>query len=114
MGLIQNLIRRMREKKEREKDFESDQHIAERYAEKKLSANERELIAFREQARQRRIKAELSLYRKRMRDDIWQGKKGNPAYAPNVVAGHKNLFNGKMDLLNDRGFLKQPNMFARK
>lgn len=113
MGLLQNIIRKIREGKEEEKDEERRQHILERLEQKKLSANERELNWYRERDRQEQIKKILEAYRKRTQDNLWSGKLGNPAYTPNIVKQKRAIFNHKASLLNNHNLFKHSNIFKR-
>ena len=96
MGWIQEKIKEWRNQKKdsySERDaYSQARQIENDYANKQLTSNERELRRYREEARQKRIKRELDYYRKRENDSVWRGRKGNPAYAKNVVAKHKKLF----------------------
>ena len=102
MGLMQDLIRKARGKKEEKQDYERHRHIEENYSEKKMNSNERELLEWREKERQIMIKRELEDFRKRENEEVWSGKKGNPLYAKNVVAGQKNLFDGSNNLFSKK------------
>ena len=92
MGIIQNLIKSWKEKKEEKKRMENLQKWQEQIDTKKLNANERELMRFKEEQRQERIKAELGKFRKARMNKIWRGKTFNPVYAPNIIKDDKNLF----------------------
>lgn len=92
MPLIQNLLRRLKEKKAMRQEFEDGQRIVEKYEEKKLGSDERELRRFQEHERQIAVKAALKRYREREQHEIWSGQVGNPLYAEDVVKGQKNLF----------------------
>lgn len=94
MGLIQDTIRKIKERKENQEGYARQKHIEESFAEKKKSSNERELERFREEYRQKRIKREVERLRKIENDKTWSGKTGNPVYAKNVIAGQKKIFSG--------------------
>ena len=95
MGLIQDYIQRMRDRKRQKEQYAEQQHMAEGFEVKKMNSNERELLRYQEEDRQKRIKAALEHHRKIENDKVWSGQEANPAFAPNVVAGQKNLFGGK-------------------
>ena len=65
---------------------------------RKMSNNERALVKFQEQDRQERIKHLLKRYEKRERDEMWRGKKFNPAFAPNIMKDNDNIFKGQKKL----------------
>jgi len=120
MGIIQNLLAKVRKKKEQQEDYVRQQRIEEDYARKKLNSNERELQRFKEEARQQRVKAELQRHRKNRNDEIWRGKKGNPLYArnitkaPDVINGHelfknnKNIFSHQKNVIKRKGKYSNP------
>ena len=108
MGLIQNLLKKWKEKKEEKKDMENQQRWQEGFEMRKLSANERELMRFQEEERQKRIKAALEKFRKIKQDKIWRGKDGNPLYAENIIKDDKNQLLGGKNL-----FFKKTGLFSR-
>lgn len=115
MGLIQDAIRKWRNKKAEKEDYEREQRIMEGYEQRKLSADERELIRWEEQERQKRIKAALKSFRERENEEVWSGKKGNPVFTPNVIAGQKELFKGDENLfMKKSNFFDQPDLFFGK
>lgn len=115
MGLIQDYLRKLREKKEDKNSYAEEQNVREDFERKKINSNERELMRFREEERQKRIKNTLARYKKKENDKIWRGREANPAYAGNVVAGHKKLFNGKNNIKEADDFFKgQKDLFKVK
>ena len=92
MGLIQNLVSGWKDKKEEKKRMEQISRWEEGIEERKMSNNERALMKFQEEDRQERIKHMLKKFQNRERDEMWRGKKFNPAFAPNIVKDDKNLF----------------------
>ena len=114
MGLIQDYLRRMRERKARRQNFEGDQYVSENFQEKKMSANERELLRYQAEEREKRIKQMLEHKKKVENDKIWRGQEANPAYAPNVIAHQKKLFLGGNMFSHVPDVVKQPNIFHRK
>jgi len=105
MGLLQNAIRKWKAKKEEKSDYERKQRVIEHFSEKKMSANERELIRFKKEEREEQIKVDLNNYRKKKQDEIWRGKKGNPIHTPNVTIGGKDMFKNEQNL-----FLKKSDL----
>jgi len=102
MGIIQNIIRKVKEKKAEKEQYENRQKIIEGYETRKLDSNERELLRYREEARKARIKKELETIRKRKNDELWSGHLGNPVDAPNVTANHKEIFKNGEKLFKDK------------
>lgn len=100
MGIIQDYIRRMRERKQKVQGYTEDQEVVEGFHAKKMSSNERELLRYQEEERERRITAQLKAVRKKENDEIWSGRKGNPVYAGNVVANQKKLFSSKKSMFS--------------
>jgi len=109
MGLLQEWIRKKREQKEAGKEFERRQNIQDNFEQKKLSANERELMKWKEKERQIQIKAELEAYRKIENNEIWSGRKSNPLAAPNITSGDKDLFKN-----NENIFAKKSELFNQQ
>ena len=114
MGLIQDYIRRLREKKAQREGFESEQHMVEGFEQKKLTANERELMRYQEEERQKRIKFMLERKRKQENNRVWRGQQANPVYTKNVIAGHKKLFGETNMFAGVPNVVTQPNLFNRK
>jgi len=110
MGLIQDAIRNIKQKKADKESYERGEYVKEDYAKKKLSSNERELVRTFEEERQRKIKAELDIIHKQENERVWSGKLHNPISAPNVVAGQKNLFAGRNMFSNCPSAVHQPNV----
>lgn len=112
MGLIQDWLRSIREKKAEKKRMENMHRWEERYEEKKLSSDERELMRFREEERQKLIKSALAKHRKKMNNDIWEGKMGNPLYTKNVISHQKEIFKNSPNIFAHKSNLfNQPSMF---
>jgi len=108
MGLIQNALKKWRERKEDMQDYERERKFKRNVEMKDLSSDERELMRFHSEEREKQIKATLKKYRERSNEEIWSGKKGNPVYAENVVAGQKDLFKGEQNL-----FMNKPSLFSK-
>lgn len=108
MGIVQNLIRKWKDKKEEKEDYEREQRMMEKFEARKMGSDERELKRFHEEDRKKMIKKELARRRKIMNDDVWRGKKGNPVYTDNVINGQEELFNGSQNM-----FLKKSGLFNR-
>jgi len=108
MGLIQDFLKKRKDRVGERKDYERSSRIPEQIEAKKLSSNERELMIWKEKERQNRIKVELEKFKKKENDEIWSGQKGNPISSPNVTNNHKQLFN------HDNMFAHQKNMFNER
>jgi len=113
MGVIQDWIARVRAKKVQKEDYEEGKRIAERYEEKKLNSNERELAQYQEEVRQKKVKALLDKFRKEKQHKIWHDRETNPIYAENIMRDDKNLFKEKNIFTGrDDLFLKNKNIFV--
>ena len=113
MGIIQNFLKQRKERKEEEEGFKRTQHIQERFEEKKLSSNERELRRWLEEERQKRIKAALEKFRKRENDEIWGGRRGNSLSAPNITKNHKQLFTAENTIGKPSSKIIKKNLFFK-
>ena len=119
MGLIQDQIRKFRDKKRYKNEYAQQRNVEEDYAEKKLNSNERELNRYREEERQKRIKQILERYRKIENDRVWRGQQGNPLYAKDVVKDQKKLFtSGNMfsrtpSVVKGKNVIKCRNIFCK-
>ena len=71
MGILKEFVRRLKEKKEREQQYSEDIGIQKRVAEKQKNANERELESYYEEMRQKRIKNQLSKFKKQKTQEMW-------------------------------------------
>ena len=95
MGLIQEWLHKLKEKKREREDFERQSRMQEGYHERKKSANERLLERYQEEARQRKIKEIVEKIKKQEERKVWSGRMNNAIYAKNVIRNHKNIFKGK-------------------
>jgi len=117
MGIIKDYIQRMRERKDKVAGYGEEQNIVEGFHARKLSSDERELLRYQREERERRITAQLKALRKKENDDIWSGRKGNPVNADNVIAnqkklfGAKNMFAGKDNAYKNENVTKCKNLF---
>jgi len=114
MGLLQNMLSKIKEKKEALSDYETEMKIKEIAERKRLSSDERELMRFYEEDRQRAIKQALKERRKKMIRDIWEGKKGNPVNAPNILLNHKSILKQPNIFGNAQSIFNQPDLFFKK
>ena len=99
---IRAFMERLKENKNKYKAYEEEMRIAEKYEERKLSSNERELQRFMKEKREDSIKKELEEWRKKKQKD--------------TDFGHQILKTGNMfePKKNDSTILKQKNMFANE
>ena len=98
MGLIQNFIKGMKEKKEKLNDISTDEKIHEKLEQRKLSANERELNGHLEERRQEAIKRALIKIRKQKSNEFWHKD----------VISQKDLFTNKKNI-----FKNQKKLFSK-
>jgi len=110
MGLLQNYLRKIRDKKDSKKDFEWQRHVEDDFEERKKNSDERELERFNEEDRKKAIKHALEKRRQQMNDEIWSGRTGNPVFAPNVTNEHKQLFSGRNDFAKVPSITDIPNI----
>jgi len=117
MGLekIKALLNKAKAKKEEKKHIEDMGRFHERIEAKKLSANERELMKYKEEERQEQLKKMLKKYRDKERNDTWSGKKFNPIHTPNIMKNDDNLFKGNKNIfVNKTNLFNQPDLFFKK
>lgn len=114
MGLIQDLIRKIKDRREEKDSYARGRFIESDFEHRKLSSDERELMRFREEDRKKRIKAELERRRKQENEKVWSGRHGNPINAPNVNVGHKKLFSGGNMFSNCPNCIKQETIIGRE
>ena len=101
MGLIQDALRKLREKKEQKEAYAREQGIVEEFHEKRKSANERELERWHEENRQENINRMVERLRSKRQKELWSGQWHNPLNAENIIK-------------NDRKQLKNVNTFLHK
>jgi mevalonate pyrophosphate decarboxylase len=103
MGLLQDWIRKRKEKKERETEMEQELTARHNIEQKKLSSDERELNSYVEEDRKKGIKTMLDKYRKRKMNDFWHRD----------VISQKNLFHKEKSILKQKDIIKQKNLFCK-
>ena len=117
MGIIRDYIEKMRERKRQKEQYAEQQQMVQGFQAKQMNSNERELLRYQEEDRQRQIKAALEARKKADNEKIWSGQYANPAFAPNVIQGQKNLFNGgnmfahTQDAVHNQDVVKCKNLF---
>jgi len=114
MGLLQNLVKKWKEKKEEKSDYERQQRMMEGFEMRKLSSNERELMKFQKEEREKDVKSALEKFREKERERVWRGKEGNPINAPNITVTDKDLFKGNKNLFLRKSELTNRSIFLRK
>jgi len=115
MGLIQDMLRRRKERKEEEQRMIEMDRFEGRVEMKKLSNDERLLMRFQDEDRRRKLKEIVRKLKKRDDEEFWTGRKHNAVYAPNVFKEGKNIFkNHQSIMVNDKKQLEGGNMFAPK
>lgn len=90
MGLISNVLEKVREKNRRAGDIEDELRAQKRASEKMMSSDERELERFVEEQRQKDIKKTLDYFR----------KKKEAENRRNFTLDKKNIFHGQKALFN--------------
>lgn len=95
---IKELIQKFLVKRNRMKEVENEENIMEKINMKKLSANERELIKFKNREKEENIKNELESYRKIEHDKVWHGR---------TALDNENMFNKKSSSI-----INCPNLFS--
>ena len=91
MGIRERLEEIKNRRLEKE-TYERHNRIKEGYEQKKLSANERELIRRIEKEREKVMAKELEIIRRKEHKDFVSGKQNNPGYIKQVVKDDKKLF----------------------
>ena len=86
MGILKNLLEKLRMKSEREKQAMEDIHLQKRVLERQKNANEREYERYMEEARQKAIENRLKQIRKQKTRQMWTA---------NNFTGNKYLFKDK-------------------
>jgi hypothetical protein len=102
MGLIQDAIRKIREnraaKKEEKATYERQQGVVKGYEQKQMSNDERELLKWQEQQRQKMITEQLKAVRKQEQSKFWGGHDHNSIDAPNITKDSPNAVKSKGNL----------------
>jgi len=70
MGILKNLLEKLRTKKAQESAMMDEVHVQKRVLERQKNANERELERYYEEARQKQIASKLSKLRKQKTREI--------------------------------------------
>jgi hypothetical protein len=86
MGILKNLLEKLRTKSSREKEAMEDVYLQKKVQERQKNANERELEKYYEEARQRAIENRLKQLRKKKTKEMWRS---------NMFTGNANLFKRK-------------------
>jgi len=100
MGLIQNLIKKYKERKNGASDLEENYRIQKQVEQKQLSSNEREYNRYLEEYRQRRINSQLQRFRKRQQDEWWHGKQ--ILDQKNIFKNNRNIFKNHQSILTGK------------
>ena len=115
MGILQNTIEKIRAGKQERKHMEDVNRWEEQVEQKKLSANERELMQYAEEDRQERMKIALDKIRKTKQREHWSGRKNNALDTPNIIKNSENIFAHKESMFGHKdNLLHQKNMFANE
>jgi len=95
MGYIRDLINKFKEKGEKQKVYEEEIRIQERVAEKRKSANERELEGYMKEAREAQIKKQVERIRRQKMNNLWKAtlmKNNAKCYIDNSLMREKKNF----------------------
>jgi len=95
MGYIRDLINKLKEKGEKQKVYEEEIRIQERVAEKRKSANERELEGYMKEAREAQIKKQVERIRRQKMNNLWKAtlmKNNAKCYIDNSLMREKKNF----------------------
>jgi len=115
MGLIQDFIRSRREKKDQFRRMQEVDRMENTVEERKISSDERDFLAFKEDERQKKITEIVKKIRLQKTREAWTGGKNNPVLASNMFKDEKNIFKGHNSILkNDGKLLKGGNFFFKK
>lgn len=96
MGLkdwLKNAFSRSNENKQKYREMETDFRLHKTLQERQKNSNERELEKYYEEARQKRIQAELGRWRKQKQREFWNGNK---------VYKQKYMFKTERPILKER------------
>ena len=96
MGILKNIIGKIKNKKERYEEAEIDEKVARKLEERKKNANERELERYQEENRQKAIAKQLEVFRKRKQHEMFH---------TNHFTHNKNIFNGKSVFKNEKNIM---------
>jgi len=97
MGIVNNIISKLKHKKERLEEVQQEGRIQEKVAERKLSANEREYNGYMEERRQDAIKRALQKIRHQKRDEFWHK---DIISQKNLFTNQKNIFKNQKKLFS--------------
>jgi hypothetical protein len=100
---IRDFLDRLRNKKQKYKEYAEDMKVQEQYAERRKSANERELERYQNEAREHAIKVELEKWRKsKHKEDMYGHQilntKNMFVNEKPIILKNKKIFAGKSNL----------------
>lgn len=111
---LKEFLAKYKERKNAETELDKQVRMEQRVADRQLSNNERELIRFRKEARERLIKKQVEAYRKMENRELWNGKMNNPLNAPNIMRDNGNIFTNQKKLFTGgQNILRQKNIFTK-
>lgn len=114
MGLIQDLIRRRKEKKEAFKRMQMQDRMENALEERKLSNDERFFLRWQEEERQKRLKEIVKRIKHKQDREFWSGKKNNAVFASNIFRNNENIFRHSQDIMkDDKNLFKGGNIFKK-
>ena len=89
MGLLKDFVRKLKIKKQLERDIEVEQRAYKSVKEKQKSSDQREYERYLEEMRQKAIKKKLQEFRKRQMNEVWKS---------NMFTHNPYLFKNKVNL----------------
>lgn len=85
MGLLKNIIDKMKAKKAKESELDEDMKIQHRVIERQKDANERELERYYDDERKKKIAKQLKMFRSKKSYELWH---------TNAFTNNPNVFRG--------------------
>lgn len=120
MGII-DLVRKISEKKHEKskkfKEMQEDDRLNTMLEERKLSANERELLKIMKQKREDNIKVQLDKIHKQQNTDMWKSKHGVLDKGISITKNDRPILQEKNIFLDNKNkipFVKGEQMFFKR
>jgi len=105
MDVIRKFSENKKEKSQKFKAMQEDDRLSEMLEARKLSSNERELIAYHKKKREENIKKQIDVIRKKRNEESWKSSNS-------ILKSGKSILHEDTKILsNDRPILGQKNIF---
>lgn len=102
--MVSSIIERLKSRKQKLRELSEDESVRTKLANMKKNANERELEKYYEEERQKQIKRELDIFRKKRQDEFWHGRN---------ILNERNIFKDKFpEILKQKTIFKVKNNLA--